>query len=141
MLHVVWKFVKMSQFDFLILAFSFNFCRIKIDLSHCLTKASFFKKSLQWTIFGILITFDHSKFKRSSLRLQRWMRLFIGFSNIVFSSNGKIVCPSNFCNAKCIFFAYLWSLIQCIWKLTKVWIWCNFVSLSKKRDYCETISR
>ena len=54
--HSVWKSLKMSHFNFsLILAFSIIFCPINV----------------------------HSKCKRSSLRSQCWMRLFLWFSNTV----------------------------------------------------------
>ena len=43
-------------------------------------KLQVFKNSLKWTIFEI--TFVHSKCKRSSLRSQCWMRLFLWFSTL-----------------------------------------------------------
>ena len=47
-------------------------------------KLKVFKNSPKWTIFGIFEwTFVHSKCKRSSLRSQCWMRLFLWFSNTV----------------------------------------------------------
>ena len=52
--------------------------------------ASFrFSKTRQnWTIFGTFQwTFVHSKCKRSSLRSQYWMRLFLWFSNTLHCKN------------------------------------------------------
>ena len=43
-------------------------------------KLQIFKNSPKWSIFG---TFVHSKCKRSLLRSQCWMRLFLWFSNTV----------------------------------------------------------
>ena len=48
-------------------------------------KLQVFKNSPKWTIFcHFPLTFVHSKRKRSSLRSQCWMRLFLWFSNTVF---------------------------------------------------------
>ena len=44
-IHIVWKLLTMSQLNFWILAFSANFCPLKIDL--------LFKNSSKLTIFGI----------------------------------------------------------------------------------------
>ena len=69
-----------------ILAFSTNFCPIKTDLSGNTVwpQASGFQKLAKMDHFGhFLLTFVHSKCKRSSLRSQWWMRLFLWFSNTV----------------------------------------------------------
>ena len=66
-----------------ILAFSTNFCLIKIELSGNTVwpKTQFYQKL---AIFGVFKwIFVHSKWKRSSLRSQYWLRLFLGFSNTV----------------------------------------------------------
>ena len=69
--HIVWKWLKMSHFNFSILAFSTNFwCPIKADLSGNTVwpQASGFQKIAKLTIFGIFwLTFVHSKC---------WMRFF-----------------------------------------------------------------
>ena len=46
-------------------------------------KLQFFKNSPNWQFLAFLINFSHSKCKRSSLRSQCWMRLFLWFSNTV----------------------------------------------------------
>ena len=57
-------------------------------------KLQVFKNSPKWTLFGIFnSTFVHSKRKRSSLRSQCWMRLFLWFSNTVNLTN---FLPKNF---------------------------------------------
>ena len=69
-----------------ILEFFTNFCPIKIDLpgNTVWPQASGFQKLAKIDIFWhFLLTFVHSKCKRSSLRSQCWMRLFLWFSNTV----------------------------------------------------------
>ena len=47
-------------------------------------KLQVFKNSPKWNIFGhFQLTFVHSKCKHNSLCSQRWMRLFLWFSNTV----------------------------------------------------------
>ena len=77
--HSVWKSSKMSHLNFRILAFSTYFWPIKTDLSGNTVwpPASAVQKSPKYTIFAFSITFVHSKYKRSSLRSQCWMRLFL----------------------------------------------------------------
>ena len=62
-LQVVKNSSKLFHLKFLILAFSYNFCLIKSDLS----------RNTAW------LEYVHTKCKRSSLRLQSWMRLFCNF--------------------------------------------------------------
>ena len=76
----------MSHFNFWTLAFSTNFCLIKTDLSGNTVwqQASGFQKLAKMDQFcHFSLTFVHSKCKRSSLRSQCWMRLFLWFSNTV----------------------------------------------------------
>ena len=77
--HNVWKSSKMSHLNFWILAFSTNFCPIETDLSGNTVwpQALRFKKSPNWGFLAFLTNFWHSKCKRSSLRSQCWMRLFL----------------------------------------------------------------
>ena len=87
-MHSVWKLLKMSYLNFRILAFSSNFCRFKTDMSgdrwNCLTASFRFSKTRQNGPFvAFLINFCPLKCKRSSLRSQCWMRLFLWFSNTV----------------------------------------------------------
>ena len=78
-----------------ILAFSINFCTIKIELSGNTVwpQASGFQKLVKidhfWPFF--YWTFVHSKCKRSSLRC--WTRLFLWFSNtvIIFGVQGTMI--------------------------------------------------
>ena len=89
----------MSHLIFSILAFSTNFCPIKIDLSGSTVwpLASRFPKLAKLSNFGILNwTFAHSKCKRSLLRSQCWMRLFIWFLNTVTELNWFVVKCSSF---------------------------------------------
>ena len=76
----------MSHSNFLILAFSNNFCPIKTDLSGNTVwpQASGFQKLAKTDQFlHFWLTFVHSKCKRSSLLSQCWMRLFLWISNTV----------------------------------------------------------
>ena len=76
----------MSHFNFLILAFFTNFCHNKIDQSSnivWLQKSGFQKLVKIDHFWHFQWTFVHSKCKRSSLRSQCWMRLFLWFSNTV----------------------------------------------------------
>ena len=76
----------MSHLNFVILTFSTNFCPFKIDLSGntIWPQASVFQKPTKMDIFWrFWWTFVHWKCKRSSLRSQCWMRLFLWFSNTV----------------------------------------------------------
>ena len=68
------------SFEFLALAFSANFCRIKINLSGNTVwpQASGFQN---WPFLTFLMNFCPCK--RSSLRSHCWMRLFLWFSNTV----------------------------------------------------------
>ena len=69
-----------------ILAFSTNFCPIKTDLSGNTVwpQASGFQKLAKMDHFWhFKLTFVHSKCKRSSLRSQCLMRLFLWFSSTV----------------------------------------------------------
>ena len=73
----------MSHLNFWILAFSTNSCPIKTDLSGNTVwpEASGFQKLTKMDHFWhFLWTFVHSKCKRSSLRSQSCMRLFLWFS-------------------------------------------------------------
>ena len=90
---------------FSLLAFAINFCLIKVI---CLVtlfdhKIQVFKNSPKSTIFGILkLTFVYSKCKRTSLRSQSWMRLFLWFSNtMVFEkyckTTSSVIGPSFYC--------------------------------------------
>ena len=84
--HIVWKWLKMSHWKFLILAFSTKFCPYKSNLSGNTVwlKASGLQKLAKMDHFWLFkSTFVHSKCKRSSLRSQYWMRLFGRFSNTV----------------------------------------------------------
>ena len=85
-MHIVWKLLKMSHLNFWILAFSSMFCLIKTDLSGNTVwpRASGFQKLAKMVhLRHFSLTFVHSKCKRSSLRSQYWMRLFLWFSNTV----------------------------------------------------------
>ena len=76
----------MTHLNFFILAFSTNFCPIKTDLSGntIWPQASGFQKLAKMDHFWQFeLTFVHSKCKRSSLRLQCWMILFLWLSNTV----------------------------------------------------------
>ena len=84
--HIVWKLLKMSHLHLGILAFSTNFCPVKIDLSGNTVwpQASGFQNLAKMDLFWHLeLTFDHSNCKRSLLRSQCWMRLFLWLSNTV----------------------------------------------------------
>ena len=68
----------------------FNFCRINIDLSGntvWLQTSGFQKVAKMDHYWHFWWTFIHSKYKRSSLHSQYWMRLFWRFSNTVDLSN------------------------------------------------------
>ena len=83
--HIVWKspklshlkITKISHLNFVIFQ---KFCPIKVDLSGNIfwPQEKRFSKTLQFWHFQS--TFVHSKCKRSSLRWQCWMRLFLWFS-------------------------------------------------------------
>ena len=79
------KITQIIAFEFfLFFAFSTNFCPIKTDMSGNTVwpQASGFQKLAKMDHFGHFpLTFVHSKWKRSSLRSQCWMRLFLWFSN------------------------------------------------------------
>ena len=80
------NFSKCRIWIFWILAFSTNFCPIKIDLSGNTVwpQAPGFQKLAKMDHFWhFKITFVHSKCKRSSLRSQCWMRLVLWFSNTI----------------------------------------------------------
>ena len=84
--HSVWISPKISQLNFWILAFFTDFCPIKTDLSGNTVwpQASGLQKLAKMDHFWhFSLTFVHSKCKRSSLRSQHWMRLFLWFSNTV----------------------------------------------------------
>ena len=86
MIHIVWKSPKMSHLSCSILAFSIIFCPNKMTCLVTLFDRKFqvFKKLVILAIFlHFQWTFVHSKCKRSSLRSQFWMRLFLWFSNTV----------------------------------------------------------
>ena len=54
--HIVWKLLKMSHFNFSIMAFSTTFCPIKTDLSGNTVwpqALQVFKNPPKWTILGI----------------------------------------------------------------------------------------
>ena len=77
-----------------ILAFSTTFCPIKTNPSGNTVwpQASGFQNSPKLTIFGTSNElFVHAKCKRSSLRSQCWMRLFLWFSNTVSRERYKIM--------------------------------------------------
>ena len=100
--QIVWKLLKMSHLNILILAISTNFWHIKTDLSGntLLPKASDFWKTRQNWSFSALFNelFVHAISKRSSLRSQCWMRLILLFSNTVHWGNmgGLLNKPQNF---------------------------------------------
>ena len=110
--HSVWKSPKMSHFDFfkfwdfspflLLLNSNFKFLNtLQIDhfwhfppifvllIVNCLVtlfdnKLQVFKNSPKWTNFGIFSeVLSTQNVNLGSLRLQCWMRLFMGFSNTV----------------------------------------------------------
>ena len=89
-MHNMWKLIKMSHFNFWILAFSINSCLFKVT---CLVtlfdhKLQVFNNSSKWTILRCFwLIFVHSKCKRISLRSQYWIRLFLWFSNTVLFIN------------------------------------------------------
>ena len=78
----------------LILEFSNHFCPFEIDLSCLVTlfdcKHKVFKTCQNWPFLAFFMTFCPLKCKRSSLRSQCWMRLFLWFSNTVMMSNVSI---------------------------------------------------
>ena len=79
-------FCKNYQIGIWILAFSTNFCRIKTELSGNTVwpqAPGFQKLAKMCHLWHFWLTFVHSKCKRSSLRSQCWMRLFLWFSNTV----------------------------------------------------------
>ena len=78
--HIVWKLLKMSHLKFGI------FHQLLSDLSANTVwpQASGFQKLSKMDHFWhFYLTFVHSKCKRSSLRSQCWMILFLWFSNSV----------------------------------------------------------
>ena len=93
--HIVWKLLKMSHYTFWVLAFFTNFCSIESDLSGNTVwpQASGFEKLAKMDNFWhFQFTFVHSKWKRNSLRLQCWMRLFLWFSNTVHRFSKRRLC-------------------------------------------------
>ena len=83
LLHIVKKLLKMSHLNFDIFR---QFFPIKTDLSGNTVwpQASGFQKLAKMDHFWHFeLTFVHSKCKRSSLRSQCWMRLFLWISNTV----------------------------------------------------------
>ena len=85
-LHIVWKLLNMSHLNFWILVFSTNICPIKTDQSGNTVwpQASGFQKLAKMDhLWHFWWSFVHSKCKRSSLRSQSWMKLFLWFSNTV----------------------------------------------------------
>ena len=100
-LHIVWKLLKMSHLNFWILAFYTNFCPIKIDPSGNTVwpQASGFQKLAKMDyLWHFHSTFVLLKCKRSSLRSQCWMRLFLWFSNTVYSQVS--ICLKTLCLTK-----------------------------------------
>ena len=88
LIHIAWKLL--SHLNFWILAFLPIFVLLKVTcLVTLLRSASFiFSKTRQMDHFWhFLFTFVHSKCKRSSLRSQCWMRLFLWFSNTLHCKN------------------------------------------------------
>ena len=86
LLHCFTLFENYSKCRIWILAFSTNFCPIKVDLSGNTVwpQASVFQNLAKMDHFWhFQWTFVHSKCKRSSLLSQCWMRLFLWFSNTV----------------------------------------------------------
>ena len=85
--HILFKnYSKCCIWIFGILAFSINFCPINADLSGNTVwpQASIFQKLAKKEQFWHFeLTYVHSICKRSSLRSQCWMRLFLWFSNSV----------------------------------------------------------
>ena len=80
------KFTQNVPFEFLNFGTFHQFCLIKTDLSGntIWPQASGFQKLAKMDHFWhFQLTFVHSKCKRSSLRSQCWMRLFLWFSNTV----------------------------------------------------------
>ena len=59
--HIVWESLKMSQLNFLILAFSINFCPIKLTCLVTLLDRKLFKNLPKLTIFGTTLFENHSK--------------------------------------------------------------------------------
>ena len=86
---------------FLILAYSTNFCPIKSDLSGNTVwpQASDFQKLAKTEYFWhFQLTFVLLKCKRSSLRSQCWMRLFLWFSNTVLRFTHLNIYAQVYCN-------------------------------------------
>ena len=110
---MVWKLLKMSHFNFWILAFSTNFCPIKPDLSGNTVwpQASGFQKTR---------SFLH--FLRYFCPRKCWMILFLLFSNTVHYDNDK-VCQSSKMLKKMF---YTWKLACLFW-----WC-CNYALVTKK---------
>ena len=78
-----------NTLNWLFLAFYTNFCPIKNDLSgntYLTARFSFSKKRQSKTFLAFLMNFC----KRSSLRSQCWMRLFLWFSNTVIISGRSL---------------------------------------------------
>ena len=95
-----------------ILAFSTNFCPIKTDLSG----NTVWQQALGFQKLAKMDHFVHSKCKRSSLRSQCWMRLFLWFSNTVSSIFQKKIItlkPVN-CPVLC-------ARILCLTSATNIW--------------------
>ena len=80
-IHIVWKLLKMSHLNIEFWNFPPIFVLLKVTYLATLfdSKIQVFQK-LFWHFKWI---FGHSKCKRSSLRSQCWMRLFLWFSNTV----------------------------------------------------------
>ena len=87
--HSVWKSPNLSYLSFSILAFSTNFCPIKIDLSGNTVD---FKLQKLAKMDHFWLTFVHSKCKCSSLRSQCWMRLFCDFQTLCAGSIARQNC-------------------------------------------------
>ena len=86
--HNVWKLLIMSHLDFLILAFSTNFCSIESDLSGNTVwpQALGFQNSPKQSIFGTfnkLLSTQNVNVARFARNVV--MRLFLWFSNTVAS--------------------------------------------------------
>ena len=84
-LHIVWKLLKVSHLNFLILAFSTNFCPIKSALSGNTVwqQTSDLQKLAKIDHFCLFIELLSTQCKCSSLRSKCWIRLFLWFSNTV----------------------------------------------------------
>ena len=98
-------YLKCRIWSLQLLAFSTIFCSIKSDLSGNTVwpQASGFEKLAKMDNFWhFQFTFVHSKCKRSSLRSQHWMRLFLWFSNTWDRSSHFTVAPHQWwCHSQC----------------------------------------